>query len=267
MKALFGAIENKGGSAKTTTTMVAVEALLSKSKKVVIVDSDTANSSTKSMYPEAEFIDLQSPKVAGSLVRLFQRDDVDFVVMDCGARDEIIIRNHFPMMREAALEAKAKIVALRPVTLGVANHRNIEGWVAGLTGADGKRAGGLCDPELSRAILFRSLACGRDEIAFSRRWDGYGWKSQALKDGRCVEVDTTDLGAEYAENLTFTAARLPEIVSGKFNPEAYPESVRQKYLDQCNAIYDADARVHVGLWLKQNIAAFLIACEKLGIKV
>lgn len=253
MKALIMAVEGKGGVSKSLSTGLAIEMLRERGASVSIVDADATNSSTLSLYPEGRFLDLSSAKVAGALVGLFE-DPADFVVVDVGARDEATIKKNFAYMREAAKKARARIVALRPVNLNVAVHANIRAWLTD-----------HCDGEISFAVMLRSVACGRDEDAFGRRWAGYGWKALAIKAGRAREILLTDLGAEYAENLQTIQTPLSAIVAGEFRAPEGAEG--DAYRAFCEAVYDRDARLHIGIWLKENGGRLIAALQELGIKV
>jgi len=171
-------------------------------------------------------------------------------VMDVGAGAEATIRRNFAYMLDAAKDTHAKIVALRPVNLNVAVHANVKTWTTN-----------YCDGKVSYALLARSVACGRDEDAFRRRWGKYSWKETAIAGGAVREVLLSDLGAEYAENLQTVQTPLNDIVAGNFRASGNNEAYRLF----CEEVYDRDARLHIAIWLRENGKRVLDALADFGI--
>lgn len=260
MKAIILSAAAKGGILKSTLAGVMYELSKISQNRTTLIDCDSSNSTSSTIYREAEFIDLRAPKVAGSLARLAERE-ADIVVVDVGARDEEIIRHHFPVLREVAAGVGARIVCLRAINLSIEVHTQIREWLDH-----------YCDPGtegLSKALLFRSLACGRTADDFAARWNSYKWVQRAIDDGRAVQVDLEDMGAVYAENLPFVQTPLGDIVSGNFRGATaeMTAEARERYLERCRAIYDADARAHLGLWMRDARRRTLAALKTLGVEL
>ena len=245
--------EDKGGVAKSNNTSLCVEILRVHGADVSIYDADMTNKSTKTLYPEARSVDLTKPKVAGTLVGLFH-DTARFKVMDVGAGFEAVIKENFGHMKAAAKQTNTKIITLRPVNLNVAVHKNISDWVEH-----------YCDGETSTAIMMRSVACGRDEEAFERRWNRYEWKANAIAAGLAREMFVSDLGAEYAENQQTIQTPLAAIVAGQFRtPDGEDAAAYRAF---CETVYDRDARLHIGIWLQENGQRLIKALSELGVTV
>jgi hypothetical protein len=152
-------------------------------------------------------------------------------------------------MIETAAQTKCQIVVLRPITLDVSVHKNATEF-----------AKDYC-PEGVKIVFLRSVACGRSSDAFKRRWDKYENKNKLVASGAAFEMDLEDLGAEYAENLSFVKKPLRDVVAGRFDHLSAKSQLEAK------EIYDADARAHIALWLKAHEAKFAEALRALGVKL
>jgi len=248
-------MDAKGGICKSLVSELLSSAAVGAGLKVARADTDTSNSSFKTIYPDATFIVVaeNNVKAGGDLAAaILDASDsgADLFVVDTGARDEARIVQNFDQILKASAEIGGRVVVMRPVNLNLAVHNNALKFTQRFA------------PDGSVSVIFvPSVACGRSITDFDIVWTDLELHKTFLQLPNVAEFLLEDLGAVYAENMTLARCPLRDIVSGDFNIDPKAPPIIRERLEK---IYDRAARRHIANWLQIHEKRCLDALIKVG---
>ena len=248
-------MDNKGGVGKTLVSELVSSTAAGLGLKVARRDTDTANSSFATIYPDAKRLRIEETnvKAAGELAAavLDAADSkVDLLQIDTGARDEARIVRAFDEILKASAEIGGRVVVMRPINLNLAVHNNALKFAKNFA-MDGRVS----------VIFVPSVACGRSLADFDLVWKKLELREKLIELPNVDQFYLEDLGAVFAENMSLARCPLRDIVAGRFNiaPDA-PSYVRERL----ETIYDRAARIHIAKWLQVHEARCADALANVG---
>lgn len=247
-------MENKGGVGKSLMAELVSSALVGAEKIVARADTDSANASFTTIYPDARFVDLSESNVkAGGELAAVILDSADagaeYLIIDTGARDEARIKGLLDQVLGMVKDV-AKFVVFRPVNLNLQVHQNALDFTEKFAG-DGRVS----------VVFALSVACGRKLVDFGDVWYPLQLREKVLQLNNVREIIVEDMGPVFAENLSMARLPLRAIVEGDLStqPDMAPE-----IFARLAKIYDRSTRLSIGQWLKTHEARVLDALAHLS---
>ena len=227
----------KSGAAGVTISLLRFQLLLS----VIIFDFDSTNSTTAAIFDDAVYCNLMSDKARGGFHDMLTYD-VDVVVADIGARDEARVKDFLPAFMAEAQAQGTEVIVFRPITLANQVQANALDFAMRF------------QPMGVRIVFARCLIGGRTAIDYARRWDVLDDHLTAVEKG-AQDVDFTDVGAIYGDNQMLVRRPWADIVQGNFG------EIDAETREEVEEIFDRHARMHIGIWLRENMSAFHTAIK------
>ena len=186
-------MDNKGGIGKSLLAQL-LTALLrcdcEKDEEVLVIDSDSENSSSYQIDPQARMLDLKRNREGAFLSALKSvRDKIcRHIVVDIGAREEQPMTAMLPWLLSIVRRLGGRIFVARPITLGSHNQRNV------------RRFMDTADQLDIPVILVQNEGQGRDSEYFE------DWRNSRT----CAEC--LEMGAVHTEMLDFGVRNSDEAI-------------------------------------------------------
>ena len=212
-------IANKGGVAKSTTSLIIGAVAENNGMSVCFIDSDSSNSSTAQVHVSTQFVDISKVDSSGDIMVVIENlaeGRFDCAVWDTGARAEETVYEILELIRPLAQEKNVPIIIVKPITT---NHFVQGSAVDSIVFA--KRNG--------FAVLFATiLAQGRKKDDFAD-WYASAGRKTALE--YAVEFDVDSMGAVIPDNASSFSMSLTDVALGRFNnvPESYRNMAITKF--------------------------------------
>lgn len=204
--------EEKGGVGKSTMASVAFEATSLLGENVEVLDTDDTNSA-QAMVRTARVVNLRADGYEGELLYVAERlkdwatrrkgaEKVEHVVVDTGARDDVLLRPFLPELARYLRSFGAYLIVIRPMTLSHFVQHNAHEFVHKTMTAD------------MGVICVYNLGQGRNARDFDE------WKaSVAMREMRLrgvVECDLENAGTKWSDMATSCGLTLADAAMGRF---------------------------------------------------
>jgi hypothetical protein len=244
-------LENKGGVKKSHIAACLYEYGLAKGKKMLMIDTDSANSTSTLSYG-ADFFAISDKKYEGVPMDIAERllaDEIDMAIFDFGAREEIAARKALERMHRLFEGTHCSVLAVRPITLDVFVQNNALQFVHEVK-----------DTQIP--ILLLRAECGGETAEEFDAWNGAG--SRAKIDGIVSEAPLIDFTSYIISNSKSFRLKLSDLARGNFS------NVDQRYLEQLHSVFPRHRQLFVKHTLAEQLdilkEAIQLAFAKRGLK-
>lgn len=240
-------MDNKGGIGKSLISQIFANMLAFDEKyKVRMLDTDSSNSSTAQIDPEARMVLLNEKIGLGVVLRAFQEVAdklVNHIVMDVGAREEGAVKKHLPRWIQAITRLGGRVVVVRPITLGSHNQRNAADFMKFAV-------------EHNIAVVFvRNEGQGRFPEYFDR-WKKSETREKALEMG-AVETYIEDADARYADEAIGYGISIADVATRDFS-----KIEKQEDREEAQKYFNEDIATFLNDWLRQSVLRFAAAVHE-----
>jgi hypothetical protein len=241
-------VEGKGGTGKSLIAQVCAAMIRDQKQhsRLLMVDTDSTNSSTKSIEADAEFAEFGKDEIRGVFVNVIaglRSRTYDNVVVDTGARDEKHVIKILPWLSKALSDIGADLIVVRPITLSSQVQRNAVAFV-------------LSTRQLAlKTIFVRNLGQGREPEEFEY-WHSTKARAEALAAG-AVECEMPDAGAHFADEAGGFGLSLADVALGNFSKAG-------EDADAASRAFNKNDQAWLSIWLDEQILAFRSAIAAAG---
>lgn len=238
-KLLICVVDAKGGSGKSFFTQIFVETLRNDEEcRVYILDGDTSNSDTISIFQDAKLVSMGEPEAFGKFalaIKRMENGEADHVVFDAGARDEHLLEQMMPRIVQALKKIGATLVVVRPINLSSHTHHNASNFTQGFARENNVPT-----------ILCRSLAFA-DRASDFDHWDKSQTRTDALAAG-AIELIFSNLGRRWSTEAAGFGLSLAEVAQGNFTKLGDAQDI----LD-AEEIFTEEVQLWIADWMGEAI--------------
>lgn len=238
-KLLICVVDAKGGSGKSFFTQIFVEAVRCDGDcRVYILDGDTSNSDTISIFQDAKLVSMSEPEAFGKFalaIKKMENGEADHVIFDAGARDEALLEEMMPRMQKAAKQIGATLLVVRPINLSSHTHRNASNFIQGFAHKNNVPV-----------ILCRSLAFSDRPSDFDH-WHNSQTRQNALHNG-AVELIFRNLGRRWSTEAGGFGLSLADVGRGDFTKLTDPQEAQD-----AKAIFADDIQLWIAEWMSEAV--------------
>ncbi|MEJ5082537.1 hypothetical protein [Ochrobactrum sp. MYb379] len=238
-KLLICVVDAKGGSGKSFLTQIFVEAARCDGDcRVYILDGDTSNSDTISIFQDAKLVSMSEPEAFGKFalaIKKIENGEADHMVFDAGARDESLLEEMMPRMLQAAKKIGATLVVVRPINLSSHTHRNASNFTQGFARENNVPV-----------VLCRSLAFADRPSDFDH-WHNSQTRRNAL-DAGAVELIFSNLGRRWSTEAGGFGLSLADVGRGDFTKLGDVHDMRD-----AEAIFTEEVQLWIADWMSEAV--------------
>ncbi len=238
-KLLICVVDAKGGSGKSFFTQIFVEAARSDGEcRVYILDGDTSNSDTITIFRDAKLVSMSKPEAFGKFalaIKKMEHGEVDHVIFDAGARDEHLLEQMMPRIVRALQKIGATLLVVRPINLSSHTHQNASNFTQGFARENNVPT-----------LLCRSLAFAQDPSDFNH-WEYSQTRKDAL-DAGAVELIFTNLGRRWPTEAGGFGLSLADVGRGDFTKLGDVHDMRD-----AEAIFTEEVQLWIADWMSEAV--------------
>ena len=229
----------KGGIGKSLISQLISTKLGILKGRVLMVDTDHTNSSTKTVDPDATMVDLRDATARGGMMVALTKlaaGEYQSIVMDTGAQEDGFVAEWLPWLKKESASIGALLVPVLPITLS--SHTQARAL------AFAGKATRLGLPTL----LVKNLGQGRKPSDYAH-WNATKSRANALAQG-VGETDLPDLGARWTDEASGFGLSLADAAQGRFE-KAGNEA------DKARAIFTPDVQAWLAIFVAEFGDAFI----------